>query len=387
MRRNNLITVILLTTLVVFSSLDVFSIPAFARKYQISCQVCHSPVFPQLKQFGDEFAGNGFRMTEYEAPRYFVPAGDEKLSLLRELPLAIRLDGFATFNFGKNEAVDFASPFVLKVLSGGELSEKLSYYFYFLFNERGEVAGIEDAFLMYHDLLGSGINLFLGQFQASDPLFKGELRFTLEPYRIYEATPGGAFANLKYDKGIIIDKGFSSGTDVVLEVLNGNGIGSSNDEWVFDRDKYKNVMLRIRQGAGPVSLGVFGYLGKENIPGGDVNSIWMAGPDLVINLNEKLVLNMQYVVRRDSDPGLGRDIMTQGGFGEVIFSPKGDMSNWYLTGLLNYVNSDDDIIDYNSATLHAGYILRRNVRLVSEYTYQFSGDKSGRFNVGVVSAF
>ncbi len=33
----------------------------------------------------------------------------------------------------------------------------------------------------------SGINFYLGQFQVSDPLFKGELRYTLEPYKIYGA--------------------------------------------------------------------------------------------------------------------------------------------------------------------------------------------------------
>ena len=49
------------------------AIPAFARKYQISCQVCHSPIMPRLKAFGDEFAGDGFRMTKYESPRYFIP--------------------------------------------------------------------------------------------------------------------------------------------------------------------------------------------------------------------------------------------------------------------------------------------------------------------------
>jgi hypothetical protein len=140
---------------------DLAAIPAFARKYQISCQVCHSPVMPRLKPFGDDFAGNGFRLTEYESPRHFLQAGDDKLSLFRELPVAIRMDGFMTFNLNKKEAVDFAAPFVLKILSGGELSDKLSYYFYFLLNERGTIAGVEDAFLMYHDLLGTGVNISL----------------------------------------------------------------------------------------------------------------------------------------------------------------------------------------------------------------------------------
>jgi hypothetical protein len=39
------------------------------------------------------------------------------------------------------------------------------------------------------------------------------------------------------------------------------------------------------------------------------------------------------------------------------------MSKWYLTGLVNWVESDYDPLDYASATLHAGYLLRRNMRL------------------------
>ncbi len=213
--------------MLVVSFNNASGIPAFARKYQISCQVCHAPAMPRLKDFGDEFAGNGFRMTDYESPRYFIPAGDDRLSLFRELPLAIRIDGFASFNYNDDNSFDFKAPFVLKILSGGEISDKLSYYFYFLLNERGTVAGVEDAFLMYSDLFGTGINISLGQFQASDPLFKGELRYTLEPYRIYSASPGNSSARLTYDRGLIIDKGFSTGTSVVFELLNGYGLNEA----------------------------------------------------------------------------------------------------------------------------------------------------------------
>jgi hypothetical protein len=81
------------------------------------------------------------------------------------------------------------------------------------------------------------------------------------------------------------------------------------------------------------------------------------------------------------------DVNTQGGFVEVIYSPKGDMSKWYLTGLFNWVESDINNLDYSAATIHAGYLLRRNFRLVSEYTYLFSGTSYGKKNVGFVSAF
>ena len=63
---------------------------------------------------------------------------------------------------------------------------------------------------------------------------------------------------------------------------------------------------------------------------------------------------------------------TSGAFAEVIYSPKGDMSKWYLTGLVNWVDSDMDDLDYSSATLHAGYLLRRNMRVVGEFTQQFT---------------
>jgi hypothetical protein len=373
------------------------AIPAFARKYQISCQVCHSPALPRLKAFGEEFATAGFRMTQYESPRYFINTGDEKLSLFRELPLAVRFDGFVTYNFNDAGQADFGTPFVLKILSGGEISDKLSYYFYFLLNERGTIAGIEDAFLSYNDLLGTGINVTLGQFQVSDPLFKGELRFTLEPYKIYEAAPGNSSVSLKYERGMIFQKDLQTKTSIVFEILNGSGIGEAGAGMLFDKDKYKNFMLRISQAVGKnVSVGLFGYTGKEILQdnlGQFTSEMRMFGPDLRINLDEKLMLNMQYVIRTDSqvyfdsDATVQEDIATDGGFAELIYAPRGDMSKWYMTGLFNWVNSDFSELDYRSATLHAGYLVRRNIRMVSEYTWQFSGAKYGKVSAGFVSAF
>jgi hypothetical protein len=374
------------------------AIPAFARKYQISCQVCHSPAMPRLKPFGDDFAGNGFRLTEYESPRYFIQTGDDKLSLFRELPLAIRTDGFASYNFNNEGTPDFAAPFVLKILSGGELSDKLSYYFYFLMNERGSIAGLEDAFLMYNDFLGSGIDLFAGQFQVSDPLFKGELRYTLESYRIYGTAPGSSSADLKYDRGVMFQRDFTTGTTLVGEILNGAGIGEAREGYLFDKDKYKNFMLRINQSIGKyISVGVFGYTGREVIYDpflSIISDLKMYGPDLTIDIDQKFILNAQYVIRTDSRvitegfPSASlEDVRTQGAFAEVIYSPKGDMSKWYLTGLINWVDSDLDELDYSSATLHAGYLLRRNMRVVGEFTQQFTGPDYGKVSVGIITAF
>lgn len=376
------------------------AIPAFARKYQISCQVCHSPALPRLKAFGEDFAGEGFRMTEYQSPRYFIQTGDERLSLLRELPLAIRFDGHVTYNFNGEGRADFATPYMLKIISGGELSDRLSYYFYFLFDERGEIAGLEDAFIMYRDLFRTGINVYLGQFAVSDPMFPSETRYTLEGYKIYSAAPPQSSVNLKYDKGIMLEKGFETGTSFVFEVVSGTGLRAADRWYLFDKDRYKNILLKVSQDIGEyASLGLFGYTGREVLPKGAgefVNSVKMFGSDFTVDLDEKLIIGLQYLRRVDSDifwpagagePDMLKDVVTHGGFAEIIFSPKGDMSHWYLTGLLNWVESDFAPLDYRAATLHAGWIARRNVRLVTEYTRVFSGSSYGKLSAGFVAAF
>ena len=38
------------------------AIPAFARKYGFSCNVCHVPGFPKLNDFGNIFRDQGFQL-------------------------------------------------------------------------------------------------------------------------------------------------------------------------------------------------------------------------------------------------------------------------------------------------------------------------------------
>ncbi len=390
---------LILIFIIVITNEKAAAIPAFARKYQMSCTVCHSPAMPRIKAFGEDFAGSGFRMKDTEAPRYFVNTGDDKLSLLREVPLAIRMEGHITYGNENAEGLEFGFPWGLKLLSGGEISKKLSYYFYFYLSEQGHVAGIEDAFLTYSDLFGSGINISAGQFQVCDPLYKRELRLMLEDYVIYTLKPGNSSMSLKYDRGIILDYGIeATGTGFVAEIVNGNGIEEGGNYFLFDKDKYKNYFLKISQAIGKrFDVGLFGYYGKEVLDDteGMTNDMFFWGPNLTFNLDEKFILNVQYARRTDSDVLLEggelqvvrEDVLTHGGFAEVIFAPKGDMSNYYFTLLGNWVDSDLDELDYSSVSLHAGYMLRRNIRLVGEYTRQFSNDPYGKASLGIVAAF
>jgi hypothetical protein len=368
------------------------AMPAFARKYQMSCKTCHAP-FPKLKAYGDEFAANGFALKDKDAPRYFADTGDEKVSLLRDLPVAIRFEGYASFNNSHSRSLDFSSPFLIKLLSGGVIARNISYYLYFFFGEKGKVAGLEDAFVMFNDVWGD-LDIYIGQFQVSDPLFKRELRLSFEGYQIYESRPGLSGIDLTYDRGIMFTYGLKGGTDLTLEVVNGSGIGESeaNPHGNFDADKYKNVLGRIsRDVTDNFRVGAFGYVGKERGANGLVNSLWMAGVDATLTV-PKLELNLQYVERRDKNPSFllgAAEVATRGGFAELIYLPRGDDSSWYGGGLFNWVDSDQEDLKYQAASLYGGYLLRRNFRLLAEATYLIKGveGRHARFSLGMITAF
>jgi hypothetical protein len=376
------------------AAVELQAIPAFARKYQMTCKTCHAP-FPKLKPYGDEFAANGFVIKDKDAPRYFVDTGDDFLSLLRDVPFALRLEGFFTYNNSDTKQWDFTSPYVLKLLSGGEITKNISYFFYFFFSEQGEVAGIEDAFVIFNNLFGSDLDFYIGQFQVSDPLFKRELRLTFENYQIYSTKVGESKVDLTYDRGVMLTYGFPSGTDFAIEVLNGTGIGEPNPFRNFDDDKYKNLFFRVSQDLGDYfRAGGFSYFGKE-VQEGFANSLWMLGADATITA-KPFELNFQYVERRDDNPYFAvndivplKKVNTRGAFAEAIFLPKGDDSKWYMVGLYNWVNSDIDELDYSSATVHYGRLLRRNIRATAELTYVFDSiyKDHARLALGLITAF
>jgi len=373
---------------VLIPSLPEFAdaIPAFARKYDMSCNTCHSPA-PRLKAFGDEFASNGFVLEGQEPPRYYRETGDDQLMLLREIPLAIRFDGYFRYQPEKNDQTDVQFPYLIKLLSGAQIAKNFSYYFYFFFNERGEVAGLEDAYLMFNNVFAGDLDIYVGQFQVSDPLFKRELRLTFEDYQVYRVKPGNSSINLTYDRGIMVTYGLPSKTDLVLEFLNGNGIDKADANRNFDTDKYKNVMARISQEINEnIRLGIFGYYGNE-AQAGSKNSVRIAGPDLTLSFHP-IELNVQYVWREDNNPLFNSTglMNTNGAFAELVYTPDDDRSTWYGVVLYNWVKSPAGGLSYQSATCTGNYLLGRNVRLLGEYTYDIE-KKANKITIGIITAF
>ncbi len=376
---------------IIFITGDLLAIPAFARKYGFSCKTCHSP-FPSLKAYGDEFAGDGFQIKDQEAPRYYVETGDPDLSLIRDLPLAFRLEGYVTYNHNNTEKSDFNAPLVFKLLSGGAIATDIAYYVYYIL-ENGEAGKLEDAWFMFNDLFSSDLDFIIGQFQVSDPLFKRELRLTRDDYLAYKVKPGHSNVNLTYDRGIMLMYGFESGTDIILEILNGNGIGEGFLDGNFDNDQYKNLFGRLSQNIGDnFRIGGLGYWGKEeqeiNSGFSGINELWMIGGDATLSF-DPLELNLQFIERQDDNPFFinnPEDVQTRAAFGELIYRPDGDESKWYSAALFNWIESDQQSLNTKSLSLHLGFLARTNIRLVTEFTYDFK-NKNGTIGAGFISAF
>jgi hypothetical protein len=353
------------------------AIPAFARKHEFSCSTCHDP-FPRLKDYGEEFAGNAFKPGDQDMPpRYYRDVGDDRLSLMKDFPVAARGDLYVDMRTDTSKGDgfnDFKAPFGFKLLSGGRVADDIGYYFYFYMSERGEVAGIEDAYLHFNDLFGTPLDVMVGQFQVSDPLFKRELRLTFQDYLIYKARPGLSLTNLTYDRGVMLTSGFDFGLDLAGIVVNGNGKGGADLRRDFDLDKYKHFMLYLTQSLGPVRIGAMGYYGKEELEsdGGPLtNELNMWGVDATLSLGPA-ELSGQFLQRKDIHPGPSlaeKDIITRGIIVESIVNLMGDPGELYLTLLFNLVDSEALGTKQEAYTGNLTYMLRTNIKLLAEYTF------------------
>lgn len=376
-------------------------IPAFARKYGVSCNLCHSPI-PRLTGFGETFAANGFRMSSLEPARDTIDTGDRLLELARSVPLAFRVDAYIRAYTDGAAVTDLGTPYTVKILSGGQISSKISYYLYFFLFERGEVGGIEDAYLHVNEIAGAPLDLTVGQFQVSDPLFKRELRLEIEDYAVYRARVGLQPADLTYDRGLLVSADVA-GFTLSAEVVNGNGRGEAQPDRRLDDNKFKNLFGHLTRDVGPnLRLGALGYYGQqrgtpESGPDTLVNTLWMVGADATVSLGP-VELNGQFLHREDDNATFTAGEPTvelDGGFAELIVAPP--RSRWYGVALWNLVDASAPMLDvrlggpagvtrYHTLTGGVGRVVRRHVRLYGEATWDLELEEA-RFGLGVTAAF
>lgn len=139
---------VLLVVIGVMSKTEpVHAIPAFARKYQTSCQTCHI-IFPKLNAFGEAFRLNGYRMpgeTEEMIKEKQVSLGSEAYKRLwpraiwpgeisSTVPLAVNIkladvNTSALNSDGTTTSIknDMQFPQELNIFGAGRLGDHVSY--------------------------------------------------------------------------------------------------------------------------------------------------------------------------------------------------------------------------------------------------------------------
>jgi hypothetical protein len=379
------------------------AIPAFARLYRTSCSTCHDPV-PRLNAFGRMFVGNGYRFFPGQPVPDRLATGDPLLQVPERLRLALRLDAYATAYASSGAAgviTDFQTPYNLKVLSGGPLTDHLSYYVYFMLSERGATGGIEDAYVTWNELAGAPVSVSVGQFQVSDVIFPRELRLEYQDYAVYRARIGNTPADLTYDRGLMVTADVA-GFAFAAEMVNGNGNGGALDNRRFDNDRNKSFLGHVSREVAPgLSLGLLGYLARQDgaAPGGPAtrNRIWMLGGDASVALGPVEVRG-QFIHREDTSPTFTTGeptAITDGGFGELLWHPAG--TRWYAIGLYNRVHTSEPLLDvglggpagvsrYETVTGGGGYVLQRNLRVYGEGTWDRE-QRTTQWTLGMTMAF
>ncbi len=372
---------------------EAAGMPAFARKYDMSCSACHA-AYPRLNAFGEAFMDANYRLPNWRQA-HTLETGDDRLVLPDSVPLALRAQAWVQARDGASQIdpvtgeetsadLDFQSPYLVKLLSSAPLSDHISYYFYGIFAEKGGNGEtvIEDAWFSHDDVFGSGVGMMLGQFQVSDLMFPRELRMTFQDLMAYR------FAGITYDRGVLFSTA-AGPVDIDLGAVNGNGIeqnfsvnspGYRRPDHLFDNDSGKALFGRIGGQAGPLSVGLFGYDGSQ------ANATGPAGTDDGSRATDKRVWGIDLAAttggnaywygqvlwnRWDGflDPGRSYDWMAA--FAGVDWVRD---ERWTFSALWNYGDAGDlagtdtvyEGIDMNTLTLGASYYFMRNVKGVLE---------------------
>ena len=264
------------------------AIPVFARRYEIGCPVCHVG-FPKLNDFGEAFAGNGYQFPGEDLKDHAIDVGDDKLLLLKQLPLAIRADSFFRARADTGTNSDFEAPFGIKILSSAPIAQNISYYFYFFFNERGDVSGVEDAFIYFNNgYKDVDLDLRFGQFQVSDILFPREQRLTFQDFTYYVTAISASNFRLTYDRIIELSYNFDLTDDLARSI-------SRQDGAAADLQELEDKLADLRAEAGKCAA--------------ELHELRAAGADRVARQAREIIaplalpdIDFTFAVSLDTDP-------------------------------------------------------------------------------------
>jgi hypothetical protein len=171
---------------------DARAVPSFARKYQTSCQTCHT-VYPVLNPFGEAFRRDGYRFPSQngsddsdaeKAPA--IPLGQEAYKktfpdsvwpdkIAESIPLSLMFNGSVPINMPDSEAKSAAgNTFTwsgieaeMHLFGAGAFNDTLTYFTQLTLADSGSF-DLETAYLLWNDIVGPRhlLNLWVGRLFA-----------------------------------------------------------------------------------------------------------------------------------------------------------------------------------------------------------------------------
>jgi hypothetical protein len=183
-----LISVLAGSLLLVLYTPSANAIPAFARKYQTSCQTCHIG-FPKLNAFGEAFRLNGYRMPKEsedqikmkpvslgsDAYKRMWPRAIYPSDLPGQVPLALNVKMASVYASSIDDTGrtliknDFQFPQEANLFAGGTLGEHMSFLSEITWSENADGSAnteLERLHIQFGSFLGPEhlINLKIGKF-------------------------------------------------------------------------------------------------------------------------------------------------------------------------------------------------------------------------------
>jgi hypothetical protein len=174
------------------STREAGAVPSFARKYQTSCQTCHT-VFPVLNPFGEAFRRNGYRFPSQNGSvdsdavkTNMIPLGQEEYTktfpdsvwpdkLADAVPLSVMFNGTFPINLPDSGARDTAgNTFTwggieaeMHLFGAGAFTDTLTYFTQLTLSDKGTF-DIETAYVLWNDIVGPRhvLNLWVGRLFA-----------------------------------------------------------------------------------------------------------------------------------------------------------------------------------------------------------------------------
>lgn len=370
--------------LMLFFAQTASAIPAFTRKYEMSCSSCHN-AFPQLNQFGREFKEAGYRMESRKG-------NEKKIGKSLFLDSNLGLSGILIGRpYDKKHSGDDKARAVheVEIIVAGVLGRQWSGYFEI---EAEDETGFEPEFspavLTYHLNKKVNVQMVYGPMFWADPYgFLGDhYRLTRGHVSVIDQGFGGADASGKLRSTRQNVGVYGRPTDRFFYNVNISGV-SGDAEGENSQNYNFRVAYDIADGA---MIGAFGVDGEDELTGLDFDRF---GIDFSVDVGDGRIQGAYTKASDDLDSSgtLSVDNEALSIQALYVFTDESFKPTWVPLLRYDTYEKNDGADEYKELTFNLGYYFEENVKVYFEYWDRMdaptTAQEDDRFTVQFVVAF